>query len=255
MHRLRIVAIVAALALAPTVAACGSGSSSSGDKSGSTATTGATANQIDVRRIDSGNSVRVIDNPWYPLKPGTGYRYRGMKDGKPGIDVLSVTGRTKMIMGVPATVVRDSLYLNGRLAEDTADFYGQDGQGNVWYLGEATKELDSKGKVTSTEGSWQAGVNGAKAGIFMPAHPKVGQAFRQEYYKGQAEDHFKVVSVDASVSVPYVSTHHALKTNETTPLEPGVLDLKYYVRGVGTVYEATVKGGQERWELVSLKSR
>ena len=139
--------------------------------------------------------------------------------------------------------------------EDTIDWYAQDRQGNVWYLGEATKELDRKDKVKSREGSWQAGVNGAEAGIFMPAHPKVGQTFRQEYYKGQAEDHFQVLSLNASIHVPYISTRHALKTREWSPLEPGVIDAKYYVRGIGTVHEATVKGGNERLELFSVKRR
>jgi hypothetical protein len=131
--------------------------------------------------------------------------------------------------------------------------YTQDAAGNVWYYGEATAELDGKGRVTSTEGSWQAGRDGAKPGIFMPAHPRVGQSFRQEFYKGQAEDHFQVVSLHATVNVRYTSSKHAMLTKEWTPLEPGVIDHKFYVRGIGDVSEQTVKGPTERLALVSLK--
>ena len=244
MSRRWIAVTVAGLALAFALPACGSG--------GSSASPASTAKAA---QLNPANFVREVDNPWYPLKPGTSYRYRGVKDGKPAIDVFSVTGRKKMIQGVPATVNRDRLYLDGKLAEDTLDWYAQDKQGNVWYVGEATRELDRKGRVKNTEGSWQAGVDGAEAGIFMPANPKVGHSFRQEYYKGQAEDHFKVLALDASVKVPYVASRHALKTMEWTPLEPGVIDTKYYVRGIGNVYEKTVKGGNERSELVSVRRR
>ncbi len=125
--------------------------------------------------------------------------------------------------------------------------------GNVWYCGEATAELDKHGHITSTQGTWQAGRNGAVPGIFMPAHPKVGQTFRQEFYKGQAEDHFQVLSLHASVKVPYTSSKQALLTKEWTPLEPGVIDHKHYLRGIGTVFEQAVKGSTERLALVSLK--
>lgn len=148
----------------------------------------------------------------------------------------------------------DRLYLNGRLAERTTDWYSQDSKGNVWYYGEATAELDAQGKVTSTEGSWKAGVDGARPGIFMPAHPKVGQSFRQEYYKGHAEDRFRVLGLHTTVKVPYISSTNALLTRETTALEPGVIDHKVYVRGIGTVKEETVKGGNETAVLVSKTS-
>ena len=193
-----------------------------------------------------------VDNPWFPLRPGTVYVYRGVKDGKPSRDVVTVTHRVKTIQGAPSVVVADRLYLAGRLEERTSDWYSQDRRGNVWYFGESTAELDSRGRVTTTEGSWQAGRGGAKAGIYMPAHPVPGRFGRQEYYKGQAEDHFEVLSLRAGVSVPYVSSRHALLTKEWTPLEPGVLDHKLYVRGIGTVLEQTVRGGDERNELVSV---
>jgi hypothetical protein len=199
--------------------------------------------------------VRRIDNPWFPLIPGTTFVYRGTKDGKAARDVVTVTDTTKKIQGIRCTGVRDRLYLAGRLEERTTDWYAQDRRGNVWYFGEATAELDRNGHVTSTEGSWQAGRDGARAGVYMTALPAVGQSRRQEYYKGHAEDHFAVVSVNAKVSVPYVSSSHAVLTKEWTPLEPGTLDHKYYIRGIGNVKEVIVKGPTERSELVSVRRR
>jgi hypothetical protein len=163
-----------------------------------------------------------------------------------------VTHRTKQILGVTNTVVEDKLYLDGKLGETTLDWYSQDRQGNVWYFGEDTKELDRHGKVTSTEGSWQAGVNGARPGILMPAGPSVGASYRQEYYKGHAEDHFRILDLSAPVTVPYRAFGNALLTKEWTPLEPGGFDRKYYVRGIGQVKEATAKGPQEALALVSI---
>ena len=143
--------------------------------------------------------------------------------------------------------------MDGRLHERTTDWYAQDRQGNVWYFGEATAELDKNGHVMSTEGSFQAGRDGAQQGLFMPARPKIGDAFRQENYKGHAEDHFQVVSLASAVKVPYITSARALLTRETTPLEPGVVDHKYYVRGIGTVLEESVKGGTERLLLVAVR--
>jgi hypothetical protein len=120
-------------------------------------------------------------------------------------------------------------------------------------MGEETAELDKRGRVTTTEGSWQAGVDGAKAGIYIPAQPKVGESFSQEFYKGHAEDHFRVLSLAASVSTPYATSRHALLTEEWTPLEPGAIDHKLYVRGIGTVKEQTVKGGRELAVLVGVR--
>jgi hypothetical protein len=197
--------------------------------------------------------VREIDNPWLPFKVGTEWVYRGVKDSEPARDVVRVTGATRVIDGVRCTAVSDRLYLRGKLEERTTDWYAQDAAANVWYYGEATAELDPKGRVTSTEGSWRAGVNGAKAGIVMPAHPRVGYSARQEYYKGHAEDHFRILSVAASVHVPFVASKRALLTKEWTPLEPGVVDHKVYVRGIGMVKEETVKGGDERSVLWSLR--
>jgi hypothetical protein len=194
-----------------------------------------------------------VDNPWFPLRPGSEYRYTGLKDNVKMVDVVKVTDRTKRILGVETTVVHDVVRVNARPEEETNDYYVQDRDGNVWYFGEATKTFDSHGKVLSTEGSFQAGVNGDRAGVLIPGHPKVGLVGRQEFSKGEAEDHFRVLDLSARVSVPFVSSNNALRTSEWTPLEPGVVDNKYYVRGIGTVREIAVKGPVERLSLVSFK--
>jgi len=186
-----------------------------------------------------------VTNPWFPLEPGTTFTYTGEKDGQHGRDVVTVTRKTRLIRGVRCTSVDDRLYEHGRLAERTTDWYAQDARGNVWYFGEDTAELNRAGKVTSREGTWRAGVDGAQAGIFMPAHPKVGASFRQEYYKGHAEDHFAVIRL----------ANERLLTKEWTPLEPGTLDHKVYVRGTGLVKEETVKGGDERWQLADVRHK
>ena len=196
---------------------------------------------------------RTVDNPWFPLRPGSTYVYRGEKDGEASRDVVRVTHATRLIAGVRATAVSDRLFIGGRLEERTTDWYAQDRRGRVWYFGEATAELDRKGRVTSREGSWLAGVHGAQAGIFMPAHPAVGGSFRQEYLKGHAADHFSVLSVDARVRTRIASTTHGLLTKEWTPLEPGVVDHKLYIRGVGLAVERSITGGNERATLVSFR--
>lgn len=189
--------------------------------------------------------VRDVTNPWFPLEPGTVFTYTGEKDGGHGRDVVTVTHATKVIRGVRCTAVSDRLYVRGHLAERTTDWYAQDTRGNVWYFGEDTAELDRAGKVTSREGTWQAGVHGAQAGIFMPAQPRVGRSFRQEYLKGHADDHFAVIKLAG----------RSLVTKEWTPLEPGTLDHKVYRRGTGLVKEETVRGGNERWTLADVRHR
>ncbi len=189
--------------------------------------------------------VRHVTNPWFPLEPGTVFTYTGEKDGEHGRDVVTVTHGTKVIRGVRCTAVSDRLYERGRLAERTTDWYAQDARGTVWYFGEVTAELNAAGKVTSRDGTWQAGVHGAQAGIFMPAQPKVGQSFRQEYLAGHADDHFAVIKLSG----------RSLVTKEWTPLEPDTLDHKVYERGTGLVTEETVRGGNERWTLADVRHR
>jgi hypothetical protein len=205
-----------------------------------------------------GHGSNRITNVWFPLARGSVYVYDGQKDGKAARDVMTVTRKTKLITGIRAAVVADRLFLNGALAERTTDWYAQDKRGTVWYLGEKTAELNARGKATSTEGSFLNGRDGAKGGIFMPAHPAVGQFFQQESFRGEAEDRFRILDMAASVTTPAVSSSSAMLTKETTPLEPGVVDHKYYVQGIGTVVEQQVAGapaGQaESAQLVSFRA-
>jgi hypothetical protein len=184
-------------------------------------------------------------NPWFPLKPGTTYVYRGAEGKHHARNVVKITDRTRVVGGVRCVVIDDRVYEDGRLAERTKDYYAEDARGNVRYYGEDTAILDRRGRVTSREGTWHAGVNGAKAGLYMPAHPRKGEHHRQEFYPGHAEDEFRVHSVGPDV----------LETREFTRLEPGVLDSKVYVRGIGQVSERTLKGGHEALHLVSITRR
>jgi hypothetical protein len=200
----------------------------------------------------------LVTNTWFPLARGSVYVYEGQKDGKAARDVMTVTPKVKTITRIRAAVVHDRLFLNGQLAERTTDWYAQDKRGTVWYLGEKTAELNAQGKVTSTEGSFLNGRDGAKGGIFMPAHPAVGQSFQQEALRGEAEDRFRILDLMASVTTPAVTSSNAMLTEETTPLEPKVVDHKYYVQGIGTVVEQQVAGappGQaETGRLVSFRA-
>jgi len=194
-----------------------------------------------------------VTNPWFPLKPGTRTVYHGTKDGGRSRDVVVVLRRTRVIQGVTCRAVRDRLWIDGALEERTIDWYAQHVNGDVWYFGERTAELDPSGNVTSREGSWLAGRDGARPGIFMTAHPRVGQTHQQEFYPGHAEDHFTILDVSAKVTVPLLWSSAAVLTKEWTPLEPGVLDHKFYVRDVGLVLETSVKGPREVNRLVSVQ--
>jgi hypothetical protein len=193
-----------------------------------------------------------VDNHWFPLHPGTRYVYRGTEGRARLRDVLIATYRTKVVDGVTCRVVFDRVWRNGVLNERTHDWYAQTRAGTVWYFGEQTATLDRHGHVLSREGSFRSGVDGAEAGIFMTAHPRIGPSYYQEYFPGQAEDVFTVLRRGAHVSVPLMNTHDALLTRETTALEPGVVDHKYYVRDIGTVREVTVRDGSESLRLVGL---
>jgi hypothetical protein len=176
-----------------------------------------------------------------------------MEDGDRTRDVVIATYRTRVVDGVTCRVVFDRVWTNGRLGERTRDYYAQTRRGTVWYFGERTATLDRHGHVISREGSFLSGVDGAEAGVFMTSHPRPGPVYFQEFYPGHAMDVFTVVRRGAHVSVPLLSSDHALLTRETTPLEPGVVDHKYYVRDVGTVREVTVRGGHERLHLVGIR--
>jgi hypothetical protein len=198
----------------------------------------------------NGGFVRVVDNPYYPLPPGTTDIYKGVRDGRSQVDRVTVLHRTKQIQGITATVVRDVARHQSQLIEKTFDWFAQDVDGNVWYLGENTKEYDKQGHVVSTEGSWEDGVDGATRGIIMEANPRVPDAYRQEFYPGHAEDTAWVVSRGTSLTVPYGRVDNVLRTIEFTQLEPKVVDEKYYAPGIGIVYEVSVAGGQEVAKLV-----
>jgi hypothetical protein len=204
--------------------------------------------------IDPADFSPNVTNPWFPLTPGRTLVYTGTKDGRPALDLFAATRRTKLIGGVRTRVVEDRLYLANVLHERTSDYYAQDRCGNVWYFGEDTAELDRHGKVVSTEGTWHFGVDGAQPGVFMQAHPQLGRQFRQEWYRGHAEDVFKVIDRNAAVTVPAGTFGHALRTAEWTALEPDVLDNKFYIRGIGEVAEVSVKGPREALRLVEVIS-
>ncbi|HEX9439966.1 MAG TPA: hypothetical protein VF909_09800 [Roseiflexaceae bacterium] len=202
--------------------------------------------------IDPANFVRRVTNPFFPLPPGTKFFYKGTTDGTPTSNETYVTHKTKKILGVTTTVVHDQGFENGVLVEDTFDWYAQDVDGNVWYFGEDTKELDEHGNVISMEGSWEAGVHGAQPGIIMKAHPQVGDRYYQEFAPDVAEDQARVLSRDESVCVRYGCFDNVLLTKEWTQLEPGVAEHKYYAKGVGFILGVMVKGGHERTELVRI---
>lgn len=197
--------------------------------------------------------VARIDNQFFPLRPGTTFTYAGTVEGAPARNVTQVTTATKIIEGVRTTVVHDVLYVNDVLAEDTFDWYAQDRAGNVCYFGEDTKEFDETGQdVISTEGSWEAGKNGAQPGAIMLAEPQRGDSYAQEHAAGAAEDQAVVLSLKKSVKVPYGSFKNALLTKETTPLDPSDVSYKYYAPNVGAILDVAKKGGRERLELVSI---
>jgi hypothetical protein len=196
--------------------------------------------------------VRTIDNKYLPLKPGTVLRYKGTKDGQPSDVNYAVTDKTKKILGVRCVVVHDTLSINGHPEERTTDWFAQDTRGNVWYFGEDSFDLVN-GTWVRSDGSWQAGVDGAQQGIVMEATPRVGDTYRQEYYAGHAEDMAQVLSTDASVTVPAGRFVGAVKTRDWTPLEPSVAEHKYYAPGVGEVRSVMVKGGTDQESLVSVQ--
>jgi len=201
--------------------------------------------------INPDDFVEVIDNPYFPLTPGTTFVYEGESEGEPIRDEVYVTNETRTVMGVKTIVVRDREFEDGELAEETFDWYAQDKDGNVWYFGEDSREYD-EGEVVITEGSWEAGGNGAQPGIIMKGNPQVGDTYRQEYLAGEAEDMAEVVSMNESVSVPYGSFENCLKTREWTPLEPGIEENKYYAAETGLLLEITVRGEAEKLELVEI---
>lgn len=200
---------------------------------------------------DPTHFVSVIDNQYYPLPVGRVLVYTGVKDGQTQTDTVTVTDQTKVILGITATVISDVAKHGQTLLEKTFDWYAQDDQGNVWYLGEDTKAYLPNGKVDTT-GSWEAGVNGAEAGIIMEANPQVPDAYRQEFLAGEAQDTAWIVDTVGSLTVPYGKVRKVLTTLEATQVEPGAYDQKIYAPGIGIVSELALTGTPEVAKLVSV---
>jgi hypothetical protein len=195
-----------------------------------------------------------IDNPYWPMRKGSRWVYRETdSEGAKQRVVVTVTRRTKLIAnGVRARVVRDVVTEKGVPVEVTSDYYAQDRAGNIWYFGEATTEYEN-GKPSSTAGSFEAGVDGAQAGVIMPAKPRVGLTYREEFYAGHAEDKARVVSLREQAEVPFGHFTRVLMTRNINPLEPKSVEFKFYARGVGPVLAVGVSGGSDREDLVSFR--
>jgi hypothetical protein len=205
-------------------------------------------------RLDPADFTTRIDNPWWPMRPGSRWVYHETDPaGTRQRVVVTVTNRTRLIAnGITARVVHDVVTEDGEPVEVTDDWYAQDRCGNVWYLGEATTEYEN-GKPVSTEGSFEAGVDGAQPGVIMPARPTVGLRYRQEHYRGHAEDRASIMSRGEQVEVPFGHFRPVLMTRDVNPLEPRVLEYKFYARGIGPVLGVGVSGGSDREELVSYR--
>jgi hypothetical protein len=242
-----VASILAAVLLAAT--GCGASGGSPSDSGGPS------PSQVDgvtvpTPRPDPADFTEVVDNPWLPLRPGSEWVYSSIGDEGPEKDVVTVTDHKRVVAGVRTVVVHDVVRnAKGEVVEDTWDWYAQDRHGNVWYFGEDTTAFEH-GKKT-TEGSWEAGKHGAQAGIAMLAEPDVGDTYQQEYREGVAEDRGRILSLSAQHAGPAGSWTGLVRTEDTTPLEPGLVENKYYAKGVGVVHEETLAGGREDVELVS----
>ena len=235
-------AVLAAVAITGTIAVLAPWASSAGSGSGSAYEP----------VLDPAKFTTTIDNPYFPLPVGRTLVYQGVKDGQTQEDRVTVTNGTKVVAeGITARVVTDVATHNGALLEKTEDWYAQDLQGNVWYLGEDTAHYLPHGKV-DTSGSWEAGVNDAEPGLVMEANPQIPDAYRQEYLVGQAEDTAWVVDLGGSTKVPYGTVRNVLTTLEATRLEAGAYDQKVYAPGIGIVREQALTGAPEFAELVSV---
>jgi hypothetical protein len=199
--------------------------------------------------IDPAKFARQVDNPYFPLKPGTGFHMEGVRGRTPQRDDSVVLRKHKRILGIRCAIVRDTVSEHGRAVELTFDWYAQDKDGNVWYMGENSLER-KHGRFVRASDSWKSGVDGAKPGIIMPGRPRPGEAYRQEYYPpGEALDQARVVGLKGKATVPYGSFDNLLVTLERSPLEPQT-EKKYYARGLGEVKETVVKGHHETFSLV-----
>jgi hypothetical protein len=258
MRRTAVKAVTMAALAGLALGACGSSSdaTATGGETGGGASA-KTTNPAPIHgsyspQIDPANFVPAIDNRYLPFEPGTTLRYRGVaENGKtPQLDTETVTRQTKRIIGVECTVVLDTVSSRGKPVERTLDWYAQDRKGNVWYFGEDARDFQN-GRFVKASDSWQTGVDGAQPGVIMEAHPKPGDAYRQEYYPGHAVDQAEVLG-HAAVKVPFRSFPKALVTVERSALEPGAREKKFNVAGIGVVAERVVKGNHERFDLVGV---
>jgi hypothetical protein len=199
--------------------------------------------------VDPAEFVDVIDNPYLPYAVGSRWVYEGVSDGEPERIEVEVLGETREVLGVDATVVRDTVFVDDEMVEDTFDWFAQDRKGNVWYFGEDTREFED-GVAVNAEGAWEAGIDGALPGIVMPAEPSVGDAFRQEYYPGEAEDMGEILDVGVARSTAFGAFDDVVVMEHWTPLEPEVIEEKWFASGVGMIHEATTAGGEGSAELV-----
>jgi hypothetical protein len=248
MNRMTVAPLLILIAAALAVAACG-GDDGGGDSAGDALPQGS-----EPVEIDPADFTTEIDNPYWPMTPGSRWVYSETdSEGTRQRVVVTVTDRTKQIAnGAEARVVRDVVTEGGQPVEVTDDWYAQDSAGNIWYMGEDTAEYEN-GKVVSREGSFEAGVDGAQPGIIMPADPQEGMTFRQEYYAGEAEDEGEIVLLGQQAEVPAGHYEDVVMTRDTNPLEPKVLEFKFYARDVGPVLAVSVSGGSDREELLSYR--
>jgi hypothetical protein len=254
----KAIAAASALALAAALAACGSSgtplstaakttNSAGGDNPTGSTTTAQIKNPAAVganynpKIVPSQFSTQVT-NRYLPLKPGTSQVLKGTRDKVPTKTVVKVLPHTKTIMGVKCVTVSDIVTQNRSLVEKTTDWYSQDSAGNVWYFGENTAEYKN-GIVTTTAGTWQAGVDKAQPGIVMEAHPKKGDHFRQEFRPGVALDKATILNTNATIKVPAGAYHHTIITHDINPLDPTKLEHKWYAPGVGFVHAVLHQGG------------
>src|SRR6476619_5850286 len=236
-----IAVAIAVLALA----ACGG----EGSKSKSSSASGLPQGTKPVK-LDPAEFTTNIDNPYWPMRPGSHWVYREVENGETQRVDVTVTNQTKTLEGIEARVVHDRVSRNGETLENTYDWYAQDSAGNLWYLGEDTAEYEN-GKLKTKAGTWSAGVDGAEPGVVVPASPKQGMRYREEYYAGHAEDGAEVLSVSSQVQVPFGRFQNALLTRNFSAIEPTVEEMKLYAKGVGPVMELLVSGGAGRTELLS----
>jgi hypothetical protein len=245
-----------AVTLALTIAGCGGDNASTGGAGTETGASPSPTPAVDPGDrgnyqpdLDPANFVDVVDNPYLSFKPGMRWVYEGESEGEAERTEIVVTTERREIQGISATVVRDTVSAAGRVAEDTYDWYAQDKDGNVWYLGEDTTAYE-EGGTTSKEGSWEYGVDGALPGIVMLANPTVGDSYRQEYYKGHAEDVAEVVKVGETKKIDIGEYTAVVVTEDWNPLDPEIIENKYFAPGVGLIFAEHTAGPAESEELV-----